>query len=131
MATTSRRAAPPGVSHSRRAAILLLLGLLASSLSLPYTLVALVPLGLAGWESVRGIRAFSAERAPARFVVWTAFGLVLNAVLVLGVLLPYAFYGTAKGLQDCYAGANTAAARAECRRQFTSGVGSMFAELGR
>ena len=127
--TRTRRELPAGVRHSQRAAIFLLLGLLGSSLSLPLSLAALVPLGIAAVESVRALRAFSAEQAPARVMVWTALGLVLNGVLLLGVLLPYAVYGTAKGLQDCYAGANTAAARAECKRQF-AGMNAFLPELG-
>jgi hypothetical protein len=94
------------VAHSRQSAILLLVGLIASTSPLPYTAVAVVPLLWAGVESIRSIQARStaqsaaaeANRSPARGIVAGVVGLVLVCILTVMVLLPYAFYGMTKSL---------------------------------
>lgn len=113
-------ALPPGVAHSRRAALLMLAGLIAAGFPLPYTAVALIPLAWAGVESVLAIRARSAGGATARSITSSVIGLVLVCLLAAMVLLPYAFYGTMKSLQDCTQGANTAVAAADCTSRYGS-----------
>ena len=120
------RVLPPGTAQARRSAILMLVGLLASGTPLPWTAVAAVPLVWAGFESVRAIRAMSAAKAPARNKASIVIGLVLVCLLTAIVLLPYAVYGPAKGLQDCTGGANTAVAKAECNSRFYGGLESFL-----
>jgi len=120
------RALPPGVAHSRRAALLMLAGLIAAGSPLPYTAVALIPLVWAGLESVLAIRARSTDQAPTRGLASSVVGLVLVCLLAFMVLLPYAFYGPEKGRQDCALGANTAIAAADCNARFNSGLNSII-----
>jgi hypothetical protein len=125
---------PPGVAHSRRSAVLLLVALVASTTPLPYTAVAVIPVLWAGVESVRSIAAWSSARSTTastarpstRGIVSGFVGLGLACVLTVVVLLPYAFYGTAKNLQDCTLGANTAIAAAACNSDFNSRLDSIF-----
>jgi len=120
------RVLPPGMAHARRSALLMLVGLVASSTPLPYTAVAVLPLVWSGVESVRAIRAMSGGRAPTRGIVWSAVGLVMVCALTVMVVLPYAVYGPAKRLQDCTSGANTAVAVAECKSHFYGGLESLL-----
>jgi hypothetical protein len=128
---------PPGVAHSRQSAILMLVGLIASTSALPYSSVAVVPFLWAGVESVRSIQARStaqttapeANRSLTRGIVASVVGLVLVCALTVMVLLPYAFYGMTKSLQDCTLGANTAIAAADCKVQFNTGLNSILSGL--
>jgi len=120
--TEKSRVLSPGMAHSRRSAMLLLAGLAASTMPLPYTGLAAVPLVWAGVESIRAIRAMSGGRAPARGIMWAVIGLAMVCALTVTALLPYAVYGPAKNLQDCLKGANTAVATAECKTHFYGGV---------
>jgi hypothetical protein len=117
---TPPKSLPPGVAHSRRAAMLMLAGLIAAGSPLPYTAVAVIPLIWAGVESVLAIRDRHAHRSPVSGIVSSVIGLVLVCILTGMVLLPYAFYGTMKNLQDCNLGANTALAAADCKARFGS-----------
>jgi len=112
------RAQPPGAAHSRRAALLMLVGLIAAGSPLPYSAAALVPLVWAGFESILAIRARSAGGATSRGIASSVVGLVLVCLLTAMVLLPYAFYGTMKDLQDCTDAANTAVAAADCNSRY-------------
>lgn len=56
----------PGVLHSRRSAVLLLLGYLAAQSLLPWKALALVPLAWAAVESGRAMLAFSRTGDAAR-----------------------------------------------------------------
>ena len=123
------RVLPPGMAHARRSALLMLVGLVASSTPLPYTAVAVLPLVWSGVESVRAMRAMSRGGAPTRGIVWSAVGLVMVCVLAVMVALPYAVYGPAKRLQDCTNGANTAVAAAECKSHFYGGLESFLGGL--
>lgn len=120
------RPLPPGVAHSRRAALLMLAGLIAAGSPLPYTAVALIPLAWAGVESVLAIRARSTDQEPTRGIASSVVGLVLVCLLSVMVLLPYAFYGPEKSRQDCELGANTAIAAADCNARFNSGLDSIL-----
>jgi len=120
------RVLPPGAAHTRRAALLMLAGLVAAGAPLPYTAVAVIPLAWAGVESVRAIRARSKDGAAARGIASSVVGLVLVCLLTVMVLLPYAFYGPEKSRQDCAAGANTAIAAADCNARFVSGLDSIL-----
>src|SRR5659263_514117 len=70
-----------GMAHARRSALLMLVGLVASSTPLPYTAVAVIPLVWSGVESVRAMRAMSRGGASTRGIVWSAVGLVMVCVL--------------------------------------------------
>jgi TRAP-type mannitol/chloroaromatic compound transport system permease large subunit len=132
---------PPGVEHSRRSAVLLVVGLIASTSPLPYTAVAVLPVIWAGVESVLSIRdrstarstapatAQATARAQTRGIVSGVVSLVLACVITVMVLLPYAFYGTAKSLQNCTLGANTAIAAADCTTRFHNSLDSIFSGL--
>jgi hypothetical protein len=125
--------------------VLLVVGLIASTSPLPYTAVAVLPVIWAGVESVLSIRDRSTARstAPAtaqataqatartqtRGIVSGVVSLVLACVITVMVLLPYAFYGTAKSLQDCTRGANTAIAAADCTTRFHNSLDSIFSGL--
>src|SRR5665811_161092 len=100
------RVLPPGMAHARRSALLMLVGLVASSIPLPYTAVAVLPLVWSGVESVRAMRAMSAGGAPTRGIVWSAIGLVMVCVLAVMVALPSVVSGPAMKLPDCTKGAN-------------------------
>jgi len=115
------------MAHSRRSAVLMLVGLVAAGFPLPYTAVAVVPLVWAGVETVLAIRARSAGGAATRGIVSSGVSLVLVCILTAIVLLPYAVYGTAKSLQDCALGANTAIAAADCNARL---YGSLESILG-
>ena len=126
------RVLPPGVAHARQGAVLMLVGLVAASIPLPWTAIAMVPLVWAAVESVRAVRAIRATpdgKASTRNLVSSIIGLVLVCLLTATVLLPYAVYGPAKGLQDCTDAANTAVAAAECKSQFLGGLESIFGVL--
>ena len=134
--SSSSRVLPPGVAHSRKAAMLVFAGLIAARSPLPYTAVALIPLVWAGFELVLSIRDRSVTgpavspatggatptlaRTPARGIASSIVGLLLVSLLAVTVLLPYAFYGTVKSLQDCTQGANTAIATRDCNARFNS-----------
>jgi hypothetical protein len=138
----STRVLPPGVAHSRQSAMLIFAGLIAARLPLPYTAAAAVPLVWAGVELVLSIRDRSAarsmtratalttipgsarpvSRAPARGIASSIVGLVLVSLLTMTVLLPYAFYGTVKSLQDCTLAANTAIATGDCNARYNNGL---------
>ena len=123
------RVLPPGMAHARRSALLMLVGLVASSTPLPYTAVAMLPLVWSGVESVRAMRAMSRGGASTRGIVWSAVGLVMVCVLAVMVVLPYVVYGPAKRLQDCTKGANTAIAVADCKSHFYGGFASFLGGL--
>jgi len=130
------RVLPPGVAHSRKAAALVFAGLLAARSPLPYTAVAVIPLVWAAVELVLSIRDRSVTvpavspatgatppavtRTPARGIASSIVGLLLVGILAVTVLLPYAFYGTVKALQDCTQGANTAIATRDCNARYNS-----------
>jgi hypothetical protein len=127
------------VAHSRKAAALVFAGLLAARSPLPFTAVAVIPLVWAGVELVLSIRDRSltgpavspatgtttpaGARTPARGIASSIVGLLLVGMLAVTVLLPYAFYGTVKTLQDCTQGANTAIATRDCNARYKSDLG--------
>jgi hypothetical protein len=117
------------MAHARQSAILMLVGLVASTAPLPWTAVAVIPLVWAAVESVRAIRAMSAGGAQTRSKVSSIVGLVLVCLLTAVVLLPYTVYGPAKSLQDCTDAANTAVATAECKTHFYGGLESLLGGL--
>jgi hypothetical protein len=116
--------------------MLMLAGLFAAENPLPYSAVAAIPLVWAGVESVLSIRARAAAPAPARAgnqaptrgIVSGIIGLVLVCLLSVMVLLPYAFYGTEKRLQDCRVAANTAIAAGDCNTRY-GGLESILSDL--
>ena len=110
----------------------MLIGLVASSASLPWTVVAVVPLAWAAVESIRAIRAIRATpggKDATRSMVSSVVGLVLVCLLTAIVLLPYAVYGPTKALQDCTDAANTALAAADCKVKFRGGIESLLGGL--
>ena len=121
-----QRTLPPGAVHARRAGIFLLLGALGVILPLPWTGIALVPLSIAGVESIRALKVMRAAQAPARSVLSALFGLVLTMMLAGAFALPYAFYDTMKGYQECMLGANTSVAAAKCQTSLSHGLHSVL-----
>lgn len=107
---------PPAVMHSRRATGYLVLGLIASFLPQPYSLVAVVPLVAATVESVRTLRAMRGPQVPRGARSWTGVGLALTVALLTSVLLPYLPFGPGPDYRDCVAGANTQIAQQECAK---------------
>ena len=99
-------------------------------LDLPWKAVALVPLVLAAWETVRSLRQMARAGAPRRAMVWSGIGLALIAYLAGSVLLMLAMYGPFKTYQDCLAGANTAVARAQCQDELDGSFGDRLGGLG-
>lgn len=128
--TRPERTTVPGARHARRAGLLMLLGAVAVGVPLPWTALALLPLGLAAVESVRGLRAMSGGRAPTRVVVWTGMGLALTVAMTLMASLPFVFYDTSKNYQDCIVGANTSTAAAQCRTDLYDGLTGVLSGWG-
>ncbi len=62
----------------------------------------------------------TATRTPAHGIASSVAGLILVGLLAATVLLPYAFYGPVKDLQDCTSGANTAIATRDCTARYNS-----------
>ena len=116
--TEQKRVLPPGALNSRRAALYLLLGFLASLMPMPFNIVALVPLAFSVWESVRCMKALGDAGAPRGMRVWSGVGLALTVMLLVVVAIPYAFYGSTRDYQDCLAGANTHVAEQACQTRF-------------
>ena len=114
--------APPeglGSRASQRAGLLLLAGALLGMLSMPRNIVALVALLPAAWFFLQALRE-QVGRARLPVVLWTALGLLLVSVLVVGVGLPYLFYDQSMAIQDCLQGANTQQAEADCTTDWTT-----------
>ncbi|HEX8971070.1 hypothetical protein [Oryzihumus sp.] len=124
------RTLPPGMAHARRAGLLMLVGALGVGVPLPWTAIALLPLGLSVMEAVRALRAMSGGRAPARVVAWTSTGLVLAVVMGVATAAPFAFYDSSKRYQDCMVGANTSAAAAQCRADLYDGLTGVLTGWG-
>lgn len=103
--------------HSRRSALLLLLGYIAAQTLLPWKALALLPLGYAAVESGRAILAFAASsnKGGRGAVMWTVLGTVLIGLTMTSVIVPYFFYDSMKAYQDCMLGANTSVASARCQ----------------
>ena len=128
--TRPERIPVPGIQHARRAGLLMLLGAVAAGVPLPWTALALLPLGMALVESVRGLRQMRGGRAPARVVTWASMGLALTVAMTVLALLPFAFYDTSKNYQDCIAGANTSTAAAQCRTDLYAGLNGVLTGWG-
>lgn len=107
---------PRAVMHSRRATGYLVLGLIASLLPAPYSLVAVAPLLAATVESVRTLRAMRGPQVPRGARAWTGVGLVLTVALLTSVLLPHVPFGPGRDYRDCVAGANTQVAEQDCAK---------------
>ncbi len=114
MSPANDKQLPPGATHSRRAAILMLAGFAATYLDAPGNLVSLVALVPAVVESVRAL--LEIRRAPSSGgpTVWTALGLALSVMMIMVVALPYLFYPSTSDYRECMGGANTAAAEVRC-----------------
>lgn len=114
-ASAPSRVRPPGSVHTRRVAVLMLVGLAALTMPFPWVGVALLPLGLAAVESVRALLQMRGQQGGAAPRVWTLTGLVLIVLMIASVGWPFIFFRASLDYQRCLDGANTAAARAECR----------------
>jgi hypothetical protein len=126
MSTGESRKAPRGLVHSRRAAVLMLLGFLATEMPRPYPAVALVALVPAAFESVRAIRLLNHDGAPRATTLWSGVGLVLVVGLSAVVALSAGAYAFNRDFRECMQGANTHAAVADCRQQGGTGPLSDF-----
>jgi hypothetical protein len=121
-APTPSRVRPPGSLQARRVAVLMLVGLAALTMPFPWVGVALVPLGMAAVESVRGLLQMRAAQASAGSQAWTLAGLVLIVLMIASVAWPFVFFGASLDYQRCLERANTGAARAECRSPMPTGL---------
>ena len=124
--STETRTTPRGLVHSRRAAVLMLLGFLATEMPPPYQAVALVALLPALFESVRALRLFASEHAPRSATLWSAIGLVLVAALSAIVERSTVAYALGGDYRDCMRGANTQTAAGQCKERGGAGVLSDF-----
>lgn len=122
MPTSPQGVVPPGFVHSRRAAILMLLGFLATELPMPGNAIALVALVPAAVESVRAVRALSGAGAAHRLTVWSLIGLVLILVLICVVVLTLVANIAHPGYAECLRGANTDVAAAQCQATAPDGL---------
>lgn len=108
-------AIPPAAVHSRRATGYLLLGLVASFLPEPYSLVAAAPLLAAVVEHVLVMRALRGSDLPKMARGWAAFGLLISGMLLATLLVPYASYLNSD-YRECVSGANTQTAEQRCEQ---------------
>ncbi len=106
------------LQHSRRAGILLIVGVLLGMLSMPKSLLAAVALVPALYYFVRTLRA-QVGKAPVPVVLWTVLGFVLGSMVLVGTLLPYLFFDHSMALQDCISSSNTLQAESECTQNWT------------
>ncbi|WP_374928890.1 hypothetical protein [Kytococcus sedentarius] len=106
------------LKDSRRAGILLIVGVLLGMLAMPRNLLAVVALLPSLFYFVRTLRA-QVGRAPAVAVIWTALGFVLASMVLAGTLLPYLFFDNSMALQECIDSANTLEAQSECTENWT------------
>ena len=101
-----------------------LLGLVAISLPLPRRFVAVLPLAVATYLSVRLLR--SMRDRPTREKVWTALSLGIIASMLVSLGVQAVFYGPLSAYETCMSEALTSAARASCDQLHLSRVlGSM------
>lgn len=101
-------------------ALLVLLGLLATSLPLPKRFVAVVPLVLAVVLTFRLLRFLSAR--AGREKVWPVVTLVIAGVLLSGLALQAVFYDTVSAYEECLAGAQTSIAAGSCEQLRDAGM---------
>lgn len=126
MATRSRaRITPTTVVHSRRAAILALLGVALSIIPMPWSSLSLLALGGGAYESVHSIRTAKGRQA-GRTRNGSVVGLVLIVLLAVVVALPYAFYKDASAYQRCQQAANTNQAMARCSINLHHGLAALL-----
>ncbi|WP_462418109.1 hypothetical protein [Kytococcus sp. Marseille-QA3725] len=110
---------PEMLRDSRRAALLLITGVLLGMLPMPWSLVAAVALLPSLYFFVRTLRA-QIGTSPAPAVLWTALGFVFASMSLAGTLLPYLFFNHSMALQECVTAANTLQAESECTQDWTS-----------
>lgn len=117
MAERTREQVVRRSGYSLTVVALFVLILLASGLPLPQRAVAILPIGLAAFVSVRELVRLHREQAPTlmRFGPFLTLGFV--GMLLLSAVAQIALYGPLKAYQDCLAGANTQAAQAACSQE--------------
>lgn len=108
-------ALPPAAVHSRHATGYLFLGLIASFMPEPYSLVAAVPLVAAVVEHVLVLRALRGSDLPRAARTWAAFGLGITVMLLGTLLVPYASVAD-RDYRDCMSAANTQTAEQDCEK---------------
>lgn len=94
--------------------LLVLLGIIAMYLPLPKRFIALVPLAIAIYLSVRLLRYLRGQ--PGREKVWPIVTLVLIGLIVLSLGVQVAFYSSVHAYEECVAGAQTQQAAAACEQ---------------
>lgn len=97
-----------------------LLGLLAISLPLPKRFVAVLPLLVAAYLSVRLLRLVKDRSTSEK--LWTALSLGIIVAMLLTLLVQGVFYGPVSAYEQCFDQAQTAAARASCGQLQRSGL---------
>jgi len=96
---------------------LILLVMFAMNLRLPQRLVAIVPITVAGVESVRALMALGRLEASSRERLWPVVSLGLVGLMLMSLLTQVVFYGPQKAYEDCMTGAHTRVAQVDCQRQ--------------
>ena len=89
-----------------------LLGLLAIAMPLPKRFVAVLPLAVATYLSVRLLRTM--RDRPVREKIWTALSLGIIASMLFSLAVQAVFYGPLSAYETCMGEALTSAARASC-----------------
>ncbi len=100
--------------YSLTIAALFVLVLFGASLPLPQRGVAVVPLVVAGVESVRELRRLRRQEAGPLPRMGPTVTLGFVTLLLLAAITQATLYSTQKAFEDCMAGANTQAAQAIC-----------------
>jgi len=96
---------------------LILLVMFAMNLRLPQRLIAIVPITVAGVESVRALMTLGRLEATGRERLWPVVSLGLVGLMLMSLLTQVIFYGPQKAYEDCMTGAHTRVAQAECQHQ--------------
>lgn len=106
-------------------ALLVLLGLVATSLPLPKRFVAVLPLVLAVVLTFRLLRFLSTR--PGKEKIWPVVTLVITGVLLSGLGIQAAFYDTVSAYEQCIAGAQTSIAAGSCAQLRDAEMFGLFA----
>lgn len=106
----------PGATDSRTSTVYLLAGFALSWFPLPISGLAIIPLILSFWYSVRHLRALKAAGASSPLRRAASVGLLLTTLLVGFVLAPVLQYATTMNYQRCLWGANTQQAVHACEQ---------------
>jgi RsiW-degrading membrane proteinase PrsW (M82 family) len=101
-------------------ALLVLLGLIATSLPLPKRFVAVLPLVLAVVLTFRLLRFLSARAGKEK--IWPVVTLVITGVLLSGLAMQAVFYDSVSAYEASLDGAQTSIAAGSCAQLRDAGL---------